>query len=157
MDGTASVSPAAAVPVRMKMPEPITAPIPSAVRLQVRAFAQTLAGLFGAGNQSVDALGAEKAHRLRWPLATFFTFRLFDPRASPAARGGFGAAFLRAARFNSFVPSCLQRSWCSFVCFDPCVFCYDLLQSVTRKADGQLRIFTSPSLRNTVPRPYFGC
>ena len=28
-----SVSPAAAVPVRMKMPEPITAPMPSAVRL----------------------------------------------------------------------------------------------------------------------------
>ena len=33
MEGTASVSPAAAVPVRMKMPEPITAPIPRAVRL----------------------------------------------------------------------------------------------------------------------------
>ena len=34
MDVLRSVSPAAAVPVRMKMPEPMTAPTPNAVRLQ---------------------------------------------------------------------------------------------------------------------------
>ena len=33
MDLKLRVSPAAAVPVRMKMPEPITAPMPKAVRL----------------------------------------------------------------------------------------------------------------------------
>ena len=63
MEGTASVSPAAAVPVRMKMPEPMTAPIPRAVRLHGPSdLVQSLAGLLGVRNQNVDALGAEQAH-----------------------------------------------------------------------------------------------
>ena len=33
IDGTSNLSPAAAVPVRVKMPEPTTTPIPRAIRL----------------------------------------------------------------------------------------------------------------------------
>ena len=58
-----SFSPAAAVPVRMKMPEPITAPMPRAVRLQgPSVLFEPLARLFRSGDQRVDALGAEQAH-----------------------------------------------------------------------------------------------
>jgi len=61
MDGAWKYSPAAAVPVRMKIPEPMMAPIPRAVRDQgPRVFLQPLAGGFGFQDQLVDRLAAEK-------------------------------------------------------------------------------------------------
>ena len=41
-------------------------------------------------------------YRLRCPCAALVIFFFRDPRATPAARFAFGAAFLRAARFNFF-------------------------------------------------------
>jgi len=46
--------PAAAVPVKVKMPEPITAPMPRA--------AQFLIGIFGGGDQCFDTFGTKQAH-----------------------------------------------------------------------------------------------
>ena len=64
--------------------------------------AQSPPRLIRARDQSIDALGADKTHRLRWPLTSFLTFFLFAPRAVPAGRGCLGAAFFRAARFSFF-------------------------------------------------------
>jgi len=42
-------------------------------------------------------------YRFRWPCAARLIFFFIDPRATPEARFAFGAAFLRAARFNFFL------------------------------------------------------
>ncbi len=60
MEDALKYSPAAAVPVSTKMPDPITAPIPSAVSDQgPRVFSEALAGRFGFRDQLVDGLTAE--------------------------------------------------------------------------------------------------
>ena len=61
MDGAWKYSPAAAVPVSTKMPEPMMAPMPSAVSDQgPRDFLQAVAGCLRVGDQLVDGLAAEK-------------------------------------------------------------------------------------------------
>ena len=120
--------PAAAVPVRVKMPLPITAPMPSAVRLQGPASCEdSSAGLrtpqsarrcsscgrvgSSIGLLAVDCRGGGGPRRLSTVaiLALPLALRLMpnsssscEPRATPAARLAFGAAFLRAARFDFF-------------------------------------------------------
>ena len=117
------------------MPEPITAPMPSAIRLQTPSdFFSRLSGLFGSRDQSIDALGAkELAHpvgsrsrqpdtanelryRFLWPFVIFFTLFFMEPRATPDARLALGAAFLREARF-SFLRSALSVMFFVFILF----------------------------------------
>ena len=60
IDGAWKNSPAAAVPVRTKMPEPIIAPIPSAVRDHgAKRLLQALTGRLRFGNQLIDGLATE--------------------------------------------------------------------------------------------------
>ena len=102
---TSTVSPAAAVPVRMKMPEPITAPMPNAVRLHGPSVLRSR--LSGCSEPAISASMLRvrrscRAHRnaCAGPCTICLTFFFCDPRATPAARLAFGAAFLRAARFS---------------------------------------------------------
>ena len=65
MELMVELRPAAAVPVRVKMPEPITAPMPRAVRLQGPSdLRRRLPGSSEARDQRVDALGAEELVQL---------------------------------------------------------------------------------------------
>src|SRR5580704_11363601 len=57
-DGAWKYSPAAAVPVSIKMPEPMMAPMPSAVSDQ--GFAEPVFRVLGVGDQLVDGLAAEE-------------------------------------------------------------------------------------------------
>src|SRR5271169_6804398 len=124
-------SPAAAVPVTVKIPEPITAPIPSAIKLQTpsvffrarsgsseEAISASIllqrkswlmppllvSGLLvsgsrfqTAGNQKPGTRNQKRFYRFLCPLVNFFTRFFSDPRATPAARLGLGAAFFRDA------------------------------------------------------------
>jgi hypothetical protein len=60
-DGAWKYSPAAAVPVRMKMPEPMMAPMPSAVSDQGPSdLLRRCSGVLGIGDQLVDRFAAEQ-------------------------------------------------------------------------------------------------
>src|ERR1700730_1346429 len=91
------------------MPEPITAPMPSAMRLHTPSVLRRhLSGSSEAAisasmllvRNSGEATVRVRDYRLRWPLVIFWTFFLFEPRDTPAARLAFGAAFLRDVRFS---------------------------------------------------------
>ncbi len=99
IDLTSTVSPAAAVPVRMKIPEPITAPIPNAVRLHGPRV-----------DQRVDALGTKELVHLALPLALHHLFDFFLHRAASHTRGpfGLGGSFLAGGA--------LQRLAFGFIC-----------------------------------------
>ena len=53
-------------------------------------------------------------YRFLWPFVNFFTRFFSDPRATPEARLGLGAAFLRDARF-SFLRSVLSVIFFVFI------------------------------------------
>ena len=144
MDGTASVSPAAAVPVSMKMPEPITAPIPRAVRLQGPSdFASRLARLFRVRDENIDVLGAEQAHAFSaslWPLTDLLDLLLVRSAgfAGGARRNRQRPLARRALQLLAFC-SYLQRVSYSFFS-NPCKLFDNLLQPVSRETDCQLRV-----------------
>ena len=60
MEETCIFCPAMAVPITVKMPEPMTAPMPSAVSDQAQVFFQTVFWLFRIGNQLINGLTREK-------------------------------------------------------------------------------------------------
>ncbi len=62
-------------------------------------------------------------YRFRWPCTIFLIFFFMEPRATPAARLAFGAAFLRAARFT-FLRSALSVIFLVFIqlFFNPAYF-----------------------------------
>ena len=62
-------------------------------------------------------------YRFRWPCTIFLTFLFWEPRATPEARFGLGAAFLRAARFT-FLRSALSVMFLVFIqlFFNPAYF-----------------------------------
>src|SRR5436305_1378966 len=104
------------------MPETITAPIPRAIRLHTPSdFFSRCSGCSEAAIRasmllvrSRELIGSynlqptthprerQRTYRLRCPFVIFFTRFFMDPRATPEARLGLGAAFLRWARFNFF-------------------------------------------------------
>src|SRR6202167_3641771 len=73
------------------------------------------------------------------------TFFFMEPRATPDARLGLGAAFLRAVRFT-FLRSALSSICLVFILFeysillDSCVLFHQLLQTVAGKAYRELSI-----------------
>jgi len=67
-----------------------------------------------AGNQKLGTRNPETVYRFRWPFVNFLTRFFREPRATPAARLGFGAAFLRDARF-SFLRSVLSVIFLVFI------------------------------------------
>ena len=90
------------------MPDPITAPIPRAVRLQgPSVFARRLPGSSDAAISASMLLVRNRCdtpadYRLRWPCAARLIFFFIDPRATPEARLVLGGAALRALRFSFF-------------------------------------------------------
>ena len=103
----ATTLPAAAVPVSVKMPEPITAPIPSAVRLQGPKVRRSF--LSGSSEAAISAsmllvrkmlkfAARRPASACAGPAPGGESFFFWEPRATPAARLALGAAFLRDVR-----------------------------------------------------------
>jgi hypothetical protein len=81
MEGTSNFCPAMAVPMTVKMPEPMTAPMPSAVSDHGPRTFSASAGLFRVPDQLIDRLAGK-----------------LEPRG--VVRLALGAAFFRATRFT---------------------------------------------------------
>src|SRR6185312_12680760 len=121
MDLNCRCCPAAAVPVRIKIPEPMTAPTPRPIRLhgpsvlRNRRSGDSEAAI-SASIPRVRSSLFKTGYRLRtcWPLGICLTFFLLEPRATVEGRLAFGAAFLRAARF-SFLRSSVDSIFLVFI------------------------------------------
>src|SRR6185312_3392392 len=91
----------------MKMPEPMTAPTPSPIRLHGPSVLRSRRSgvseaAISASIPRVRRSRLKRVYRLRtcWPFGICLTFFFIEPRATVEARLAFGAAFLRAARFS---------------------------------------------------------
>src|SRR3569833_3910688 len=152
------------------MPEPMTAPTPSPIRLhgpsvlRNRRSGDSEAAI-SASIPRVRSSLFKTSYRLRtcWPLGSCLTFFLFEPRATVEARLAFGAAFLRAARC-SFLRSSVDSIFFVFIVsfyrqtfVRPAYFSTSFFNPPRSKATTIFASAPSPSRRTMVPLPYLGC
>src|SRR5260370_23431423 len=149
----------------MKMPEPITAPIPSAVRLQgPRVLASRLPGSSDAAISASMLLVRSRWDTrppvsLPFPLALGCSRDLLLQRSARYSGGALGfRRRLLARRPLQFLPFrpiyrfCIHQSL-----FSPAYFSTSFLSPYPGKLTVSLASSPSPSRRTITPRPYLGC
>src|SRR6185437_10898217 len=165
---TCTILPRAAVPVTVKMPEPITAPIPNAVRLH--GPRERLSFFSGSSLAAIRAsmlflrkiliAAASSSGRLALALALRLVtnFLLHRPASHTGGALGFGRGLLTGGALHlltfDFIFDVLGIH--QFL-FNPAYFSTSFLRPTRGKLTVILASSPSPSRFTTVPVPYFGC